>query len=614
LNEAEESFKGALVYQQRLFGDTAPKAMTLLALSDVYADQGFFQDSLRAYDVGVKILMTDDIARSRVTFDQVAPLVTSASAIAESTPARRNEMEAKIFQGLQLLSGGVTDQTIQNASVRLAAKTPAMQETVRGLQEAERLRDAARLALAVETSLPDEQRGAAKEAALLAEFNLQANLHEQFLAKLTSEFPAYVQLTHPKPVELAEMQSQLRPKEAMVLFEIGRSKSFVVLVTKDRLVAKPLALDQAKVETTVRALRKAFTAKNGRLPDFDLAASHSLYRALFGPIENQLEGIDQLVLVQSGALSSLPTALLVTAAPPADSDYRRTAWFARRYASFEVPSIGAFATLRQRGGATQTVSRPFFGIGNPEFVGEAAESAKEKGGLAAMGSLCRDDGPFPAQMLRALAPLPDTATELQTVAKALGAGPGSMLLGANATEANLRAQSLQDVRVIYFATHALLPGELSCQSEPALALSPPATPATSRDQDGLLDASEVAGLQLNADLVVLSACNTGQTESKFGGQALSGLAEAFFYAGARSLVASHWQVPSGATAKLMVGMFEKLTAEPMNGSARALRVSQMALMDRPDSAHPFFWAAFTIIGNDSAPQSLAVSALSGQAS
>jgi CHAT domain-containing protein len=167
--------------------------------------------------------------------------------------------------------------------------------------------------------------------------------------------------------------------------------------------------------------------------------------------------------------------------------------------------------------------------------------------------------------------------------------------------------------VLYFATHALLPGELSCQSEPAIALSPPAEAATTRDADGLLDASEIAGLRLNADLVVLSACNTAESGSRFGGEALSGLAEAFFFAGARSLVASHWHVPSAATATLMVGMMQRLTAASSEGTAEALRQSQLVLMDRDETAHPFFWAAFTVIGDGGrlAPGTAAANAASG---
>ena len=606
LNEAEASFRGALVFQQRLFGDTAPTANTLLSLASVYADEELYGDSLRAYGVAQNILVKDELARSHIVFDQIAPVLKAASGVADKSPDKRAEMEATMFDALQLLSAGVADQTIAQASLRLASQNPAMEKLVHDMQEAERQRDAARILLAHETSLPDEQRGSDKENTLLNDVNRFTAQRDQALAKLTADYPAYAGLQHAAPVTLAAAQAKLHAGEAMVMFEIGRARSFVVLITKDRLIAKPITADESQVDSTVRTLRKAFATKNGRLGDFDLAASNTLYKSLFAPIEGSLAGIDQLILVQTGPLASLPAALLVTSAPGNSTDYRQAAWLARKYATFEVPSVRAFISLRDRANV-RAASRPFFGIGNPTFVG-TGDDGMGKTGLSAMSGVCRDGGPFPAEMLRALVPLPDTATELRTVAKSLGAGDESLLLGAAATEQNLRKASLQDARVIYFATHALLPGELSCQSEPALALSPPASPATDRNADGLLDASEVAGLSLNADLVVLSACNTGQTETKFGGAALAGLAESFFYAGARSLIASHWQVPSGATAQLMIGMFGRLTTDPAAGTARAIRGAQLALMDKPDTAHPFFWAAFTLIGDSGSPAKAAVTA------
>jgi CHAT domain-containing protein len=159
---------------------------------------------------------------------------------------------------------------------------------------------------------------------------------------------------------------------------------------------------------------------------------------------------------------------------------------------------------------------------------------------------------------------------------------------------------LAQYRVLYFATHGLLPTALRCQSEPALVLSPPAAPAANRDADGVLDASEVAQLRLNADLVVLSACNTATAAGQFGGESLSGLAGAFFHAGARSVLASHWEVPSAQTVQLMTGLFERLGPNLNGGIAEALRQSQLALIAKPETAHPFFWAAFTLIGDGGA--------------
>jgi len=170
-------------------------------------------------------------------------------------------------------------------------------------------------------------------------------------------------------------------------------------------------------------------------------------------------------------------------------------------------------------------------------------------------------------------------------------------IGAAASEANLRRQALGEYNVLYFATHGLLPGELRCETEPGLALSPPPGASTTTADDGLLDASEVASLSFNAELVVLSACNTAAGGGRFGGEALSGLAEAFFYAGARTLIASHWQVPSLATERLMTGLFDRAGPRLAGGIAESLRQAQLAIASDAATAHPYYWAAFTVIGD-----------------
>ena len=602
LSEAEQSFRGALIFQQRLFGDTAPTAATLLALGRVYAGEGLNGESVRAYEFALNILARDEAGRSQLVFDQIAPLITAANALAREQPAQRAALDAMIVRALQLMANGVTDQTISRASARLAAKDPAIERLVRDLQDSERRRDAARIELAHQTALPDDQRGSLKEANLLAEINQNNARRETVLAELQKEFPSYASLANPGPVALPDLQTRLRPREALVRFEVGRERAFAVVIRSDRFAARPIELDQAKLDAAVRGLRRAFAVRGSGIDDFDLADAYDLYRVLFAPIENELAGVDHLVVSPSAALASLPVALLVTERPKGQ-DYRRAAWLVRRFAISEVPSLRAFVTLRDSAGLAHA-PKPFLGVGNPVFEGAGPARPGQRPAASALDTLagqCRDAGPIPPQMLRALAPLPETAGELSAVSRILGAGADALLLSAAANEANLRRHSLSDYRVLYFATHGLLPGELSCQSEPALALSPPAAAAASKDEDGLLDASEIAGLQLNADLVVLSACNTAQGGAKLGGEALSGLAESFFYAGARTLIASHWQVPSTATVGLMTGMFQRLGPNLAGGVAEAMRQSQLALIEQSATAHPFFWAAFTVIGDGAAP-------------
>jgi CHAT domain-containing protein len=298
--------------------------------------------------------------------------------------------------------------------------------------------------------------------------------------------------------------------------------------------------------------------------------------------------VNHLVVATSGDLASLPFALLVTGEPRSNS-YTDAAWLVRRMALSQVPSARAFLLLHDAERKHAAPSQPFFGVGAPAFSGG--------GKLDALATACLDNGPVSADVLRALPPLPETAGEVNAIGRKLGAGPGAILTGAAASERAVRAQPLDRFAVLYFATHGLLPGELRCQAEPGLALSP-APGAASTSTDGLLTAGEIASLKINADLVVLSACNTAAGGGgRFGGGALDGLADAFFDAGARAVIASHWQVPSGATVQLMTGVFDRLGANRAAGLAEALRQSQLALLSQPKTSHPFNWAAFTLIGD-----------------
>jgi CHAT domain-containing protein len=203
-------------------------------------------------------------------------------------------------------------------------------------------------------------------------------------------------------------------------------------------------------------------------------------------------------------------------------------------------------------------------------------------------------------LAKALPQLPDTAQEVRAIAEVLKADKNDLKLGVFASETTVKQTKLDDYRIVYFATHGLVAGEVEkfakVKAEPALALTIPEQP-TELD-DGLLTASEVAQLKLNADWVVLSACNTA-AEGNPGAEALSGLARAFFYAGARSLVVSHWEVDSEASVQLMTGTFQASARDAKLSHAEALRNSMLSMIDNAtsdDDAHPRIWAPFVVVG------------------
>ncbi len=205
-------------------------------------------------------------------------------------------------------------------------------------------------------------------------------------------------------------------------------------------------------------------------------------------------------------------------------------------------------------------------------------------------------------------PLPETADELCTVARHLNVDSKAINLGARASEGAIKRMSgegrLAEYRVVHFATHGALAGELKGSSEPGLILTPPRS--ASELDDGYLSASEVAGLKLDADWVILSACNTAAGDAE-GAEALSGLAKAFFYAGARALLVSHWAVYSEATVKLITKALSTIAENPQIGRAEGLRRAMLALIEHgdPHEAHPSYWAPFVVVGegaNDVEPQ------------
>jgi CHAT domain-containing protein len=241
------------------------------------------------------------------------------------------------------------------------------------------------------------------------------------------------------------------------------------------------------------------------------------------------------------------------------------------------------------------------GFGNPILTGAqgaGVNSVKASGPMTpiAYTSVWRGPAADINAIRSGLAPLPETETELRTIANRLSAGDDSVKLGKDATETAVKSADLSHYRIVYFATHGLIAGEVQGLGEPALVFSLPDAP-TEMD-DGLLTASEVTQLHLDAEWVVLSACNTaaGQTP---GAEALSGLARAFFHAGTRAMLVSHWRVGSEAAAQLTTSSFEILQSDPHMGRAEAVRRAMMKFADDakdPWNAYPTFWAPFSVVG------------------
>lgn len=499
-------------------------------------------------------------------------------------------------------------------AARALAQTAARAAAGAGSEAARRQQELSRQARLLEAQLVRAMPGsdAAKPARLRLALDTVGRELAAVDARLRRDDPQYAELIAPAPLTLAQVQKRLRPGEGLLLVVPTGDDIHVFAVSRTRVSWNRLFDRQADMDRWVRTLRCQVDDGNcrgasappgagqaGHLPPFDLQAAYGLYRDLVAPVEGALQGVDRLFITTSGALADLPLGMLVTAAPPADPAGRDTLvsarWLADRYALTTLPSVSNLRTgAPPRAVAGQRVA--FLGFGNPA-MGGARQTAPRRGATLADPRGLRDGFP----------PLPGATTELRAMALALGAGPGAVRIGAQATETSIKqAAGLARARVVAFATHGLLSNEIKGIDEPGLVFTPPAKP--SAQDDGLLTASEAAQLKLSADWVILSACNTAGADGSPGADSLSGLARAFLYAGAKALLASHWHVFDDATAALTVETLTLQRANPKLTKSQALQKAMVAVRTgrRPDGsrlpgwnadwAHPAYWAPFVLIG------------------
>jgi CHAT domain-containing protein/tetratricopeptide (TPR) repeat protein len=426
--------------------------------------------------------------------------------------------------------------------------------------------------------------------------SLEQKLEETRLAleridtQLRNEFPKFASYSRPAPIPEKDLAKLLLPREALLTTLVTDQGTYLWLSTPDTSVMR-VDYDSTTIDLSRRVadLRRSIDASPEGLrrllsKPYALDDAKLLYDRLLGKFADVLRETDHLIVVADGPLLSLPFAALVTEAAPSIrefGDYRRVAWLARSYGISIVPSVAAFSILR-RPTVTTLAPEPFLGIGAPSLPSGAGPANS-----------------VAAQLAR-LAPLPESKFELESVARSLGAPADSVLTGAAATRASLLQHDLTKYRVLFFATHGLTRGELAGLTEPALVLS------SDGGDLGLLLASEIAALHLNSDLTVLSACSTAAGDGSPGGEGLSGLARAFLYAGAKSLLVSHWPIESSVAASITTRTLEGYTTDPRKGRDGALRSAMIAIIDdssHPEHAHPAYWAPFVLIGLPDASQS-----------
>lgn len=611
--DAEPLVKRALAAQESSLGSDHPAvALTLDNLAQVYLDEHrpdlALEQSHRAVDIlnrhfGTEAKERVDTSSNEAHFHRGA-FVLDISIAAESIrqkPDRADAIARDSFRSAQLTQSSSAAAALAGMASRFAAGDDKLAARVRERQELVVQWEKLDAAIVEALTRPKETRDPAEEAKLRTDLDAATKRLQAVDAALAHDFPSYAELSNPQPLDVAATQALLAPDEALITYVVGPKQSWVWIVRHDGFAFRELAINFRQLVDEVKALRATLDPQFNRdFKPFPARRAFALYQSLLAPVEPMLANARNVLVVPDGALMSLPLGVLVTKQPAQDpqdlAGNRSIAWFARDHAVTVLPAVSSLRALRQFASKSKA-SSPFVGIGDPVLLGQPAGA---RGGTQ-MANLFRG-GMADTDELRLLPPLPETADELRSVASALGAQSDALYLGERATEPLLAQADLGRYKVIEFATHGLTTGELSGLAEPALVLTPPAT--ASPENDGLLTASKVAKLKLDADWVVLSACNTASSDGTPDAGGLSGLAKAFFHAGTRALLVSNWSISSQAAVKLTTGTFQALAKDPNIGRGEALRRSEMALLDDtslpPAFAHPMIWAPFTLAGEGGA--------------
>ncbi|MGC2774490.1 MAG: CHAT domain-containing tetratricopeptide repeat protein [Bradyrhizobium sp.] len=604
-DEAEPLFVRALSVRDRALGPDHPD--TVAALNNL---AGLYQVAARNSDA---LPLVDRAIQSGRAQPKVALPVLFAVGRAEALPAMKAFDAA--LDVIQRSAQSQAASAVDKLAVRLPAGSDRLAELVRNDQDLAAESETLDKAIIAAVSRPAGQRDLAVEKRDKARLAAITAERAALRSTLGREFPGFAALSNPRPLRLGEIQALLADDEALVVFALVDREAFVLAITRDRFGwqqiphgADALARDVMRFR---RGLAPGAAAEGAARSDlFDLAVANELHTILLAPVDALIKDKRSLLIVPSGALTALPYHLLVTeppaqAVPDSMAGYREAAWLLRRQAVSVLPSLGSLQALR---GVTRgdRGAKPMIGFGDPVFdptisAGLSSPANKNKQASRNITALAYTDfwrgaGVDRTQLARALPQLPDTADELNAIAGDLGVAATDVHLGRDANEATVKRAPLADYKIVYFATHGLVAGDVKGIAEPPLALSLPAAPSAL--DDGLLTASEVAQLKLNADFVVLSACNTIAGD-KPGAEALSGLARAFFYAGARALLVTHWVVDSAAATRLMTDTFHRLKDSPTIGRSEALRRAMLAVLDdrsSPASAYPSVWAPVLLLG------------------
>jgi len=429
-----------------------------------------------------------------------------------------------------------------------------------------------------------ESSKAQTDEVVVAKLKDQTNALETEYRKLQREIslknPRYSELQYPQPITLKEAQSNVLDGNTVLLeYSLGDSSSSLWVITKDSSQLYRLP-DRETLQEQVEIVRFALSNPQQSPPEFFAKSGHRLYQLLVQPAETLIKKDKRLLVIPDGVLHYLPFEILLTEKinESAQESYARLPFLIKRNAISYGQSASVLQNLKaERKKRQRSRQKQLLALGDPFFgEAEAVPLARWRG----IGDTTR----------AGLARLPHSGAEVQNIAKFFPPGRVDIHLRQEAIEERVKAnEKLAQYQYVHFATHGLINERKPDFSSIVLSQD------TEPKEDGFLQAAEIFNLKLQADLVVLSACQTGLGKM-VRGEGMMGLTRAFMYAGAPSVVVSLWSVSDVSTSKLMEKFYQNLIVKN-HDKTESLRQAKLAMLEQDQFSHPFYWAPFVLIGD-----------------
>jgi CHAT domain-containing protein len=558
--------------------------------------------------------------QQRMTF-LLESYLASLAHTAKTDPSQVASATAQAFQIADIARGSGVQRALTASAARASIKDPQLAGLARQEQDLQRRINTLSELLTGLRSAPPDQQLPAVQGKVRSDIEVFKSQREALKKEIEKKFPDYAELVEPKPASIERTQKLLNADEVLVSWYFSENTGYVWAISKQGAQFSQLSIGRKQMAKQIAQLRKALdpgVSTIDEIPPFDVVLAYKLYQEILAPVEASLKGKKVMLVVPHAELGQLPISLLVTQVTnqPAKggaiafAGYKSVPWLTRDIAVAQIPSVTALTALRSLPEGNPN-RKNFVGFGDPYFSSAQEKSAQKSAStqLATRGiplklrNVPKIAGVSSAEL--ALLPrLPDTSIEIEEIAKVVGAQPGDIFLHKQASVKQVTSMDLSDRKVIMFSTHGLVPGELNGLTQPALAMSSP--DVTGDQDDGLLTMDKVIALKLDADWVVLSACNTAAGEGA-GSEAVSGLGRAFFFAGAKALLVSNWPVDSVASRTLMTDLFKNQQKAQGTSKAELLRQAMLTQIDQGGMkegatmkysyAHPLFWAPFVVVGD-----------------